>query len=277
MTIKAKILGLVCAFACLALAIMALGLKTMNDYTAVIDTYRQTADNALRGERLNRYMSEAALEMRGIYMSQTEDETRFFADRADAAADHLSGFITDWKAHLRPGELPQFGMVFDKAGKLASGGHFIAKYSREHGHAAANAIGNTPEHRIFREQMQSQIDTMIAGINAAQAQSQARLVKFERQRQQEFLIVAGSGIALLLAASMWIAIGAITRPLGRVRQSMVDISEGAYETPIPEGNGGEIGQLWHALDILKNRAIEARRLSEDEIARQQKLRELVLD
>ena len=71
MTIKAKILCLVGAFALLAMVITGLGLNTMTDYNRVIEDYRHASDNAMRGERLNRYMMQAALDGHGIYSADS--------------------------------------------------------------------------------------------------------------------------------------------------------------------------------------------------------------
>ncbi len=278
MTIKAKILGLVGAFALLAAAITGLGLQTMRDYNRIIETYRHASDNAFRAERLNRYVTAAALEMRGIYMSRTPAQAVAAADKAEQSGAVLKAFVDDWKRQLTPGELPQFDAVYKNAGDLAGGGRFIAQYTRDHGADAAFAIGNTPQHIVFRERMQADIAAMVTRINADQSTSQAALTRFEQVRAGQFLAIAGVGIALLLTASLWVAIRAITEPLGEVRRSMVRISEGRYETPIPAGHkDGEIAELWGALDILKTHAIEAERLSREQLEAEHRTRELVLD
>ncbi len=278
MTIKAKILCLVAAFALLATVITGLSLRTMADYTRAIDDYRHASDNAFNAERLNRYMSEAALEMRGIYMAQSDAEALTAADRTDARSDRLNAFVQDWTKQLQPGELPEFDAVHDKILGLVKGGHFIAQYTRQHGRTAAIAIGATPGHLHFREQMQAQIDTMVTRINQRQAESRTALTRFESQRQQQFLLMASGGIVLLLAGSLWIAITAIARPLNRLRDAIIRVSEGGYDTPIPDDAGGrEINALWAALDILKSRAVEAERLTQARLDEEHRLRELVLD
>ena len=278
MTIKAKIFGLVGAFTVLAVAITGLALQTMSDYNRLIETYRHASDNAFRAERLNRYVTAAALEMRGIYMSRSPDDALAAADKAERSGARLKTFLDDWKSRLKPGELPQFDAVYKNAGDLAGGGRFIAKYTREHGADAAYAIGNTPQHVAFRERTQADIAAMVTRINEDQSTSQAALTRFEQVRAGQFLGIAGIGILLLLAASLWIAVRSIAAPLGEVRRSMVRISEGQYETPIPDGHkDGEIAELWGALDILKRHAIEAERLSREQIEAEHRTRELVLD
>jgi len=278
MTIKAKIFGLVGAFAVLAAAITGLGLQTMSDYNRIIENYRHASENASRADRLNRYVTAAALEIRGIYMSRSPAEALSAADKTDKAGTQLKAFIDDWKQHLTPGELTQFDSVYRNVAGLAAGGHFIAQYTRAHGADAAFTVGNTPQHVTFRERTQADIDAMVARITADQADSQARLTAFEHARATQFLGIAGVGILTLLVASLWVAVHSIAEPLGAVRRSMVRISEGQYETPIPGGHkDGEIAELWGALDILKAHAIEAERLSRERLEAEHRMRELVLD
>ncbi len=157
-------------------------------------------------------------------------------------------------------------------------GRTLARVTRDKGLGAANTYGNHPEYVHSRENMQANIDSMVARIEAEQARSRAALQKFESERQTQFMIIAITGILLLAGGSFWIAIDSITTPLSQVRQSMIKISEGAYDTPIPTDHAStEISELWGALAVLKARAVEAEKLSEERLKDEQKLRELMLD
>lgn len=282
MTIKAKILSLVVAFAMLAAAITGLGLKTMADYDKIIADYNHASENAFRGERLNRMVTTLALEFRGIYMSKNEIEARAAADRVDSRADQLASFLTGWRQQLKPGELPEFVSVDSKIQRLIMGGHKVAEVTRSQSLKVADAFGNQQKHVVFREEMQASLDTMVERIGAEQTRSRDALEQFKNERQNQFLIIAVGGILFLLAGSVWIVFGSIAAPINRVRQSIINISEGAYDTPIPTGEqtkamGSEIGDLWRALGILKAHAIEVDRLSQEKLKEEQSLRELVLD
>ncbi len=282
MTIKAKILSLVVAFAMLAAAITGLGLKTMADYDKIIADYNHASENAFRGERLNRMVTTLALEFRGIYMSKNEIEARAAADRVDSRADQLASFLTGWRQQLKPGELPEFVSVDSKIQRLIMGGHKVAEVTRSQSLKVADAFGNQQKHVVFREEMQASLDTMVERIGAEQTRSRDALEQFKSERQTQFVIIAVGGILFLLAGSVWIVFGSIAAPINRVRQSIINISEGAYDTPIPTGEqtkamGSEIGDLWRALGILKAHAIEVDRLSQEKLKEEQSLRELVLD
>lgn len=278
MTIKAKILALVAAFAVMASAITGLSLATMSAYNRTIDTYRHDSELAFHAERLNRDMTALAVEMRGIYMARDDNHALLAADQVDDSARRLQGQLDLVARMLQPGELPQFAAIRQKVTGLAAGGHFIAKYVREHGREAANTIGNTDAHREFREHLQDQVDFLVADLSSRLIQSQSALTRFEATRQTQFLLIAGSGILMVLGASLWIAVFSIGRPLTAVRNAIVSVSQGAYDTPIPPHSDDDaIGRVWTALDILKDRAAEAERLTHEKLAEEHRLRELILD
>jgi nitrate/nitrite-specific signal transduction histidine kinase len=278
MSIKAKILSLVLAFTLLAAAITALGLKTMVDYDKVIADYVHASNNAFSGERLNRYVLTVAIDLRGMFMAKNKTSADERALRLEASANRLEAFAKQWKTQLNATEMAEF-RTFEK--DLNTTIYAVRKLSlitRNESLQKADSIGNNDAYRRFRESMQVRIDNMITKIEARLTQSRAEMNHFKAERIKHFLLIATLGIALLIAGSIWIAVSAIASPLRRVSQSIVKISEGAYDTPIPtEEKSEEIAEVWGALAILKDRAMEADRLTREERVREQKLRELVLD
>jgi methyl-accepting chemotaxis protein len=125
--------------------------------------------------------------------------------------------------------------------------------------------------------MQGQMDTMIARLSARLAASQAALTRFQDEGVRNALLIGGAGVFVLLGVSIFMAVD-MARQLRTVRRSIVVISEGAYDTQLPhDGKGGEIGAIWDALEILKERAAEAEALSRQKLEDANRLRELVLD
>jgi len=278
MTIKAKILVLVAAFAVMASAITGLSLATMSDYNRTIDAYRHDSELVFHTERLNRDVTALAVEMRNIYVARDESHALLAADTVDESAVRLQTQLDLVASMLKPGELPQFAPIRKKIRIMVDAGHIVSNYVREHGRDAAFALGNTDEHREFREHLQEEVDSLVADLSSRLIQSQSALTRFETTRQMQFLLIAGSGILLLLGASLWIAVVSIGRPLGAVRDAIVSVSEGAYDTPIPEHSEKDaIGRVWTALGILRDRAAEADRLTRDKLAEEHRLRELLLD
>ncbi len=266
MTIKAKILALVAAFAVMASAITALGLMTMADYNRVIGEYTRASDNAFRGQRLNLLLSESVIEVRNIYIAKSPEQLEHRIGAMQAHFREVDSLLKDWKATLRPGEVPQFAGVEKDARRIIWFGGKVAEVSRAQSPEVAEKLGATDGALAWREAFQGRLDTMVAGVQANMLKKQADLAVYHRQRTNEFLLMAGSGVILLLLASLWIAIRSIANPLKTITQSIVGLSQDAFDTVIPAAKGeDEISKLWIALGILKSHAIEVKRLNDQKL------------
>lgn len=267
MSIKAKILSLVAAFALMAAAITAMGLATMSDYHRVIEGYTRASNNAFRAERLNLLIANSIIEMRNIYVSKTPEELDKRFNRLNGFIDTTQAMMAEWKAELKPGEVPEFDYMNGGANSVDAFGRRVMEIARTQGIPAAQAFGMNPDSIAGRETFQAQLETTVLHIQGQMKQRQADLKTYQAQRAVEFFAVAGSGTILLLLASLWIAIGSIANPLKRISQSVIRISEGAYDTAIPADNakGDEISRLWQAIGVLKDRAIELKRINESKL------------
>ena len=261
MTIKFRILALVACFAVMATAITALGLVTINDYNAVLRSSAEAHDNAYNGEHLNRLVTAAVMESRGVYMSKDTTEAAKYADNVDKDLDDVSTLLSDWKAALKPGQLPEFEAVEAKAQEFITFRRELARLGREVSPEAANTQGNNDANRSNRKAFQASIDTMVAHIRSDLTASQSAMAAYKQTRLWQFLMMAGTGILVLVLASLWVAVKSISRPMQHVTSSVMRISEGAYDTQIPEASGrDEVSSLWRSIRTLRDRAVEGETL-----------------
>ena len=275
MTIKAKILALVAAFALMAAAISALGLATIADYDRVIADYSRANDDAFRAEHLSRVLSEDVIRIRNIYAStpgpQLDQRTRALqADLADTEA-----VLADWKAHLQPGEVPQFNQVQKDTQRVVGFARAVITVARSEGPAVAQKKGFTDAAINWREGFQNRLDAMVVDFHEKLKVKQDQLKAYQARRVTEFVVVAATGTILLLLASLWVAIRSIANPIKRVTGSIIRISEGAYDTDIPAhasdpDKTDEISRLWAAIAILRDRSAELKRINDAKL-------ELILD
>jgi methyl-accepting chemotaxis protein len=275
MTIKAKILALVAAFALMAAGISALGLATISDYDRVIADYSRANDDAFRAEHLSRVLSETVIRIRNIYAatSTAELDQRARALRANLA--DTWAVLADWKAHLQPGEMPQFNQVQKDTQRVMRFAQAVIVIARTQGPAEAEKKGFVPAAVSWRESFQDRLDALVADFHQKLQAKQTELKAYQARRITEFLAIAASGTILLLLASLWVAIHSIANPIRTITGSIIRISEGAYDTVIPEhaadpGKTDEISRLWAAIAILRDRSVELKRLNDAKL-------ELILD
>ncbi|HEX7799095.1 MAG TPA: methyl-accepting chemotaxis protein [Asticcacaulis sp.] len=261
MTIKFRILALVAGFALMASAITALGLVTINDYNHMLLTADRAHENAYRGEHLNRLVTGVVMDSRGVYMSQDTSEAAKYGAGIDDQLGQIQTLLTQWKGDLKPGELPEFDGVYQKAQEFVAFRRELARLGRDVSPAAANVQGNNDANRNNRKDFQADIDAMVKHIQTNLDASQTAMQHYKNERSGQFLLVAAAGILLLVGASLWIAIRSISRPLQRVTDSVMRISEGAYDTAIPEARGkDEVSSLWRSIRTLRDRAQEGETL-----------------
>ena len=266
MTIKAKILLLVATFAVVAAAICALGLMTMQDYQRAIAEYTTASNDAFDGERLNLLVADSIIEMRSIYITKTPEELAGRVKALNHRIDETSTLMTAWRARLQPGEMPYFEDMDKGAKSVGAFGHKVIEIANSQGVDAAKAFGLDPKAISGREYFQGRLDAIVLDSQTRMKATQENLRLYQQQRMFDFIMIAGTGTLLMLIASLWIALNSIANPLKRVTQSVIRISEGAYDTAIPAvKTRDEIAGLWGAVAILKDRAIEAKRLTDEKL------------
>ncbi len=275
MTIKARILTLVVLFALVAAAISALGLETISDYNRVIDDYTRASDDALRGERLNLLISQTIIELRNVYVAATPADRDGRIAQMNARIDETTALLRDWQAARPAGEIADLGLIAATAHNTDTYCQKIVEVARTQGVATAERMGLDPHAILSREAFQARLDTMVAGIQQKLRDRRAAVDAFQARRATDFLIAAVAGTALLLLVSLWIAIRSIANPLTTITGSIIRISEGSYDTVIPEHAGhpaktDEISRLWSAIAILRDRSVELKRLNDAKL-------ELMLD
>ncbi|HVZ29671.1 MAG TPA: HAMP domain-containing protein [Asticcacaulis sp.] len=266
MTIKAKILSLVAAFVFMVFAITVLAFFTMRHYDRVIADYARASDNAFKGEHLNLLLSQETIDIRNIYTAKTPEELTLRTTALNRHASEIQTLLTDWKAQLRPNEIPQFKRVEADSRTMIKALSWVANVARTQSPKAAETIGITDKNIAWREAFQGRVDVMVSGIQDQLKARAAKVQAYQTTRKLIYILFAGGGTLLLLIASLWIAIKSIANPLKEVTGSIIRISEGAYDTPIPAVTGqDEISRLWAALAILKAHAIEAKRLNDQKL------------
>ena len=75
---------------------------------------------AQAGEHLNRLVTGVVMDSRGVYMSHDTTEASKYANAVDKQLDDIAALMKGWKAGLKPGELPEFAAVEEKAEETAA-------------------------------------------------------------------------------------------------------------------------------------------------------------
>ena len=271
-------------FAAMALIITALGLSTINDYNRMMRDYDHAYQNAWRGERLNRLMSNVVMETRGLYIARDDDELKRFVASLHSNLDNIETLLTEWKTDLTPEDAGRLAAIESETKAFIAIRRGMAESAARGDIAAALNMSNTT--RTSRIAFQQKIDDVVQQTIRELAVAKAEARRYNEKRASDFLVTCLIGITLMLGLSLWIVAHFITVPLRNLASAIIKTSRGDYSVSFASqdqtsGAKDEVSNVWRALAVLKERAVEAERLAnaqrEAERQAELKLRELVLD
>ena len=284
MSIRARLLALMGGFAAMALIITALGLSTINDYNRMMRDYDHAYQNAWRGERLNRLMSNVVMETRGLYIARDDAELKRFVASLHSNLDNIETLLAEWKTDLTSEDAGRLAAIENETKTFISIRRGMAE-SAAHGDVAA-ALNMSNTTRSSRIAFQQKIDDVVQQTIRELAVAKAEASRYNEKRASDFLVTCLIGITLMLGMSLWIVAHFITVPLRNLASAIIKTSRGDYSISLAsQGQTSsakdEVANVWQALAVLKERAVEAERLAnaqrEAERQAELKLRELVLD
>lgn len=271
-------------FAAMALIITALGLSTINDYNRMMRDYDHAYQNAWRGERLNRLMSNVVMETRGLYIARDDAELKRFVASLHSNLDNIETLLAEWKTDLTSEDAGRLAAIENETKTFISIRRGMAE-SAAHGDVAA-ALNMSNTTRSSRIAFQQKIDDVVQQTIRELAVAKAEASRYNEKRASDFLVTCLIGITLMLGMSLWIVAHFITVPLRNLASAIIKTSRGDYSISLAsQGQTSsakdEVANVWQALAVLKERAVEAERLAnaqrEAERQAELKLRELVLD
>ena len=279
MSIRTRLMALMAGFAATALAIAALGLMTLSDYQTMMVDNNRAWENTWRGERLNHLVSNVVMESRGLYSAATPAEVPIFAGHLLRDLDDIQALLREWKAS-GPAEAKWVAAIEPDVARFSALRRQMVQLALAGRTADTHALGLS--NRADRTAFQDHLDAMVAQIRANLDAARLRAAQYSRWRAVDFAAAAGVGVLLMSAIALWALAQFVTRPLRAVARAIIDTAESDYSIPLPDPRGGdEISTVWRALNVLKDRAIEAERLAalqrEAEHQKEIELRQLILD
>ncbi|MBP2157795.1 MULTISPECIES: ATP-binding protein [Asticcacaulis] len=215
MTLRARISILIGGLVVMSLSVMLFGLSTLSDYNRMMADYGRAYENAYMGERLNRLISSAVMESRGIYHSRSQDETRMFAARLDRNLDEIDAVLVQWRGKGTADQDVGLDRLEDRARQFIEVRRGLSKAAVAQGPAAAEAIGVAD--RPVRMSFQRDIDRVVAATRRTLDSETARADTYRRERVISFVAVTLVWIVLAAALSFWIVQHFIMRELERAR------------------------------------------------------------
>ncbi|WP_175577750.1 methyl-accepting chemotaxis protein [Mongoliimonas terrestris] len=216
-----------------------------------MEQYRVASERAFKGERLNRLVTAAVMESRGIYAAADQEAAKPFAAGLRKVLGNIDAHLADWQSKISADEKAVFEPVLAKSKEFIAFRTEVARLAEEESPQAANALGNNEANRTNRKQFQASIDALVETDQGALDAVVSSLEAFHTQRAQLILVIAGVGIVLGAGIATFIGLRTIVRPLRAVTTVLERVSEGDYSAKVAETAGrDEIGRLWRTISRL---------------------------
>ncbi|WP_162150353.1 sensor histidine kinase [Asticcacaulis sp. AC460] len=215
MTLRTRISILIGVLIVMSLGVMLFGLSTLSDYNRMMADYGRASENAYMGERLNRLISSAVMESRGIYHSRSKDETRMFASRLDRDLEDIEVVLAEWRSKGTADRDVGLDGLERRARHFVEVRRRLSEVAVAQGPAAAEAIGlaDRPERIIFQDDIDRVVTATRQSLEAATARAEA----YRRERAVSFLAVALVWILVTAGLTFWIVQHFIMREIERAR------------------------------------------------------------
>ena len=279
MSIRTRLMILMAGFAAMALVIAVLGLITLADYRTMMADNNRAWENSWRGEHLNHLVSNVVMESRGMYAAADKAEIPMFATSLTRNLDDIDDLMRTWKA-TGPAEAKLVAGISPDIDHFVTLRRHMAQLALAGHEADAHTLGLS--NRADRIAFQTHLDGLVARIRIDLDTARQHADQYSQARAIDFAVGAGVGIVLMSLLALWALAHFVSRPLQAIARAIIDTAESDYSSPLPEPKGAdEISTVWRALNVLKDRAIEAERLAalQREVERQKEieLRQLILD
>jgi len=270
--LKHKLIGLVFAI-CAAPLLGSIWLYTVAvEAKRAEDAVVALKENQVAIERLNQALYAAVMDTRGMYMSKDM-----------AAAEPYANGLQGWlKAVSQAAETLTATSTFltseEKANLKTRAHEFVALRSqqitvaRERSLAEARAMGDNDANRNNRKAFNDAIKQISARLESVATAEKAQ-VEALQARLQTALVVGGLMPVLGMLAGMLLVSNGISKPIGRMRASIVGMAEGDLASPVYGcARGDELGDIGKAVEEFRTRivagnqereAAEARRLADE--------------
>jgi methyl-accepting chemotaxis protein len=268
MSIRAKIYAIVGVMGVVALVIAGMAVYVISEYQDRLSQLDVVAERVHLGEQLNRQVTAVVMDARGIYASDTTEQATQFAEGLMTSLDRIDGVLEAWRPLVAPAGIDAFEQVVTRTAEFRQFRAETARLGRDVDPALANVQGNNEDNRANRRAYQAEIDAVVADNEDQLLTIKDDLAAFELRMLIMIGATIAAGLAIGLAAAVYIASAQVARPLNRLTSAMKALAEDDLEVEVPDrGRRDEIGKMAAALQVFKENAVRIREMTGEDQAR----------
>ena len=232
MKIRTRLLSIVALMGLVVLVVGGLASYVAHSYAERVQQLENASARAHNGEHLNRLVTAVVMDARGIYASDTVEQAAPFGAGLMQSLDSIDAHLAAWRPLVPAADLPACDQVVARTAEFRK---FRAETVRLGGidPVQANEQGNNEANRANRKAYQAEIDAVVA-----HDQQQFEAIRSELNGFTALMLPLAIGVSLAglvggIAGAAYVGTRYISRPLGRVTETMARLAEGDLEVEEP--------------------------------------------
>ncbi|MDJ1159426.1 methyl-accepting chemotaxis protein [Chelatococcus sp. SYSU_G07232] len=267
MRIKEKLFSIVGIMGFSVLMVVTASIYSIVQYGTRMDEADRLARSTLYAERLNRLVTGAVMDSRGIYAAPSKEAAKVFGERLQRYLNEMDELLVIWRPLISPGRRAEFEEIHRLAGAFKEARLELVRLGTQVGPAAANEKGNNEANRANRKAFQEKIEAFEAVTQAEFATLQAEANRFKPLMMTLVIGAAIVGTLIGFAIAGWVGTRFLSRPLQQASEALKRMAAGDLDIAIVNRRSGdEIEDIWHATSELRDALREAERLKAEERA-----------
>ena len=261
--IAAKLCGALGLLAVAAGVVGGSGVYAIRVYDAKVRTMERASERAIIGEKVNGLLNTVVMDARGLYLTNDPAEIEVYSKPLLANLARIDDLTHRWAGLVAPAEADALADCERQIQAFITLRTEVVRVARSRGAAEAARIGNNMTNRGNRQALSAAISTLVRQNEADVAAVARDLGQFQETMSIVLPALTAGIILSTVMLVLFIVIGGITRPLGRMIAAMKRLADGEFDIVVPaRGKHDEVGQIAAALEVFRIHAVENQRLTE---------------
>jgi methyl-accepting chemotaxis protein len=255
--LKHKVGALIAILALIPVAGAALSYLSLSHQGAAQEQAMRAKSGQTLLERINGLVYAIVMESRGIYMSSDWASAEPYAKGIEKTASELASVTKQWEATIEPGHRQEFVAAERTIGEFIAFRTELVRLAREATLPAAREYGDNDANRSNRKALNDRLrelsthyETYVATTTAASDGARAAALRTA--------VLTGLVSLLTMIAGIWFVIASLTRPIERMKLSILDVAAGRTDREIyGTERQDELGEIAAAVLVFKQNIVEA--------------------
>jgi methyl-accepting chemotaxis protein len=258
--LKTKVLCLIAILGALSPIAAAFTYFSLREQAVAEELAMNTKSGQTYLERINGLVYAIVMDSRGIYMSPDWDSAKKYGDGILKSAKQLDEAASLWAAQVVPSEAAALAEARKNVAEFIKFRTELVRLAKDESMTAAREFGDNDANRSNRKALNDKL----AGLS----ESYGKIVEETAASARDIsagvihnVILIGALSFAIMGAGIFLVIQGFTRPIERIKLSILELSEGNTEASIyGSERKDEIGEISGALVIFRDNMLETERL-----------------